>query len=550
MAVSLFSNGAKGFLYDPSALTGAKGDPVTVLADLSGNGNNMAQSVLARAPKLGESGGKKWLAFDGMDDAMSCAAVNLSGATKLTLLMGIRYYGASLGIPLEYGTPSVTSGFGAYFNNGGAALGTGFGSSAGVYSFANAPTGTEGQAAVLAVTFDTTGSILSEIQDLRLNGENVAEINAATTGVPAAALFGNSALYLGARTASQYFAKCDVFGIIGIARKLTSAEMADAEGWLGARMPPVPPAMNKARKHFDLIGSLTRSDLSTHVDGDAFSYVEFTTEAATIEVESYSNMVGLFPALADIGVTLDGEFLRSIRHPANGTLKTTVALPAGEKVVRFVNGSQARASGATGQPWCGTWVKAFTADAPLRTTPSGDCLFVYGDSIATGAWAADTQSDAWIPLVREALGIRVAAKAIGSQTLWDDCNTPALAKDFADRIARIAPTKIWLAIGTNDFGLGRWSAAAFGAAYGNLLDAMRELMPWAEVYAQTPLLRTEVGVQAYRDAIAAACSVRPWVTLVNGTAIMPLERLPDGLHPDTEGHQLYTDYVLNMMGSL
>ena len=38
--------------------------------------------------------------------------------------------------------------------------------------------------------------------------------------------------------------------------------------------------------------------------------------------------------------------------------------------------------------------------------------------------------------------------------------------------------------------------------------------------------------------------------LVDGTAIMPIARLPDGLHPDTQGHRLYADYILNVMGVL
>ena len=540
----LFNNGEKGFCYDMSAIAGLHGASVGLVSDLSGNGHHLTQSVAAKQPKIADFGAKRGLSFDGVDDALVRTGVDLSGSTAFTLLVAIRYYGDVLGIPLEHGLYMSGGGFGVYANNGAQVLGTGIGTSPSSYSFMNLPVGTKGQPAVMAVTFKPGAA---NPQNLRLDGADVSEVNIAASGSVPATAFGNFPLYIGARTASQYFAKCDLFGVIGIARELTAQEMADAEAWLLSR---VPPAMNKARKHFELHGSLTRSDLSTHVEGDAFSYVEFTTEATAVEVESYSNMVGLFPALADIGVTVDGEYLRHIRHTSNGALKTTVALPPGEKVVRFVNGPQARASGAAGQPWCGTWVKAFTADAPLRTAPNDDCLFAYGDSIATGAWALETQSQAWIPIVREALGIRTVSKAIGSQTLNDDCPTLAAARDFADRIARQAPTKIWLAIGTNDFGLGRWSASAFGSAYGNLLDAMRELMPWAEVYAQTPLLRAETGVQAYRDAIATACSSRPWVVLVDGTAIMPIARLPDGLHPDTQGHRLYADYILNVMGVL
>lgn len=540
MALNLFGNNEKGFLYDFAALAGAHGDPVAAVSDLSGNGNNLAQLTAAKQPKIADFGARRGLSFDGLDDALTCASVDLAGATAVTLLVGIRYYGDALGIPLEHGLYMNGGGFGVYANNGAQVLGTGMGTSQYSYSFMNLAESTKGQPAVLAVTLNPGASGAVAQQNLRLNGADVAEVNIAAAGGLSSAVFGNFPLYIGARTGSVYFSKCDLFGVVCIDRELTAQEMADAEAWLLSR---VPPAMNKARRHFDLHGSLLRVDHSTHVEGDAYSYAEFVTEASAIEVESYSTMVGLFPTLADIGVTVNGQFHQRIRHAANGTLKTTIALPAGTKTVRIINGPQARANPAVGSPWYGTWVKAFTADAPLRTAPDSECLFVYGDSIATGAWATDTQAEAWIPLVREALGIKVAAKAIGSQTLYDDCSTLAAARDFADRIARIAPTKIWLAIGTNDYGLGRWSAAAFGTAYGNLLDAMRELMPWAEVYAQTPLLRAETAVQAYSDAIAAACSTRSWVTLVDGTAIMPLVRLPDGLHPDTAGHQMYADYV-------
>lgn len=542
MMQSLFSGGEKGFLYDFSKVTGSSGALVTSVPDLSGNGNDIAQGSASKQPKISDFGSKRGISFDGVDDALVRAGVDLTGTTSFTLLLAIRYYGAALGVPLEFGSSPYTGtgGFGFYFNNGHPALGSGIGTLYSAYSFLNCPVSTEGQPAVVAVTFRPSESTLTGRQDLRLNGVDVAENDAGSVGTPTTSLFTVSGLYLGGRTASSYFARCDLFGVIGIARALTPQEMSASEAWL---MQLLPPTMNKSRRHFDIHSSLTRADRPAYIEADAFSYAEFSTEATAIEVESYTTMASLFPALADIGVVVNGQFLQKISHGADGTQKATVALPVGSKVVRIVNGPQARANGTPGEGWRGTWIKSFAADAPLRTAPSGECLFVYGDSIATGAWAMDTQQNAWIPKVRKALGIRVVSKAIGSQTLNDDCATLAAARDFADQIARTAPTKIWLAIGTNDFGLSRWSAADFGSAYGNLLDAIRELMPLAKIYAQTPLLRAEPGIVAYRTAIAAACANRPSVILVDGTTIMPQERMPDGIHPDTAGHDLYASFV-------
>lgn len=543
---SLFSSGEKGFLYDFSKVVGSPSALVAAVSDLSGNGNHLTQATVLKQPKISDFGSKRGITLDGVDDALLRASVDLTGATSFTLLIAIRYYGTNLGMPLEFGSSPYTGsgGFGVYCNNGSPTLGSGIGTLQTAYSFLNCPQGLEGQLSVMAVTFKPLASTLTGRQDIRLNGVDVAEVNASSVGTPTTSLFTVSGLYLGGRTASSYFAKCDLFGVIGIARELTPQEMAASEAWLMQRLPP---AMNKVRRYFDIHGSLTRADQAAYIDADAFSYAEFSTEATAIEVESYTTMASLFPALADIGMVVDGQFYQRISHSADGTQKATVSLPIGTKVIRVVNGPQARENGTPGEAWRGTWFKSFAADAPLRTTPNGECLFVYGDSIATGAWAMDTQQNAWIPRVRKALGIRVVSKAIGSQTLNDDCATLAAARDFADQIARAAPTKIWLAIGTNDFGLSRWSAADFGAAYGNLLDAIRELMPSVKIYAQTPIWRPEPGIATYRSAIAAACVARSLVVLVDGLLMVPQSQISDSLHPNTLGHESYANSVVTII---
>jgi lysophospholipase L1-like esterase len=113
-----------------------------------------------------------------------------------------------------------------------------------------------------------------------------------------------------------------------------------------------------------------------------------------------------------------------------------------------------------------------------------------------------------------------------------------------------APTVLWLAIGTNDYGLSAWTDTAFGTAYAAVLDAFHAAMPNVPVYCQTPLSRTTETANGhgdtlpqYRAQITTACLARPWTKLVDGTAILAAADLQDGLHPHEAGHAKYAARV-------
>lgn len=151
-------------------------------------------------------------------------------------------------------------------------------------------------------------------------------------------------------------------------------------------------------------------------------------------------------------------------------------------------------------------------------------VVVYGDSIATGGWP---QELGW------------EADARGCRTLHDDSG--ALA-----RLTKYGADTIWIAIGTNDYYLSQWTPAAFGQAYGTLLDGLRGSL----VIAQTPLLRkaepaNRLGatLDDYRAEILSACRGRHWVTCVDGRSLVPLSLLPDGVHPSPQGDAVYAANV-------
>ena len=78
--LSLFQSGEQGAWYDPSDLSTlfqdaagttpvtADGEPVGLMTDKSGNGNDVSQAVAAARPTYKTDGTLHWLEFDGVDD--------------------------------------------------------------------------------------------------------------------------------------------------------------------------------------------------------------------------------------------------------------------------------------------------------------------------------------------------------------------------------------------------------------------------------------------------------------------------------------------------
>jgi lysophospholipase L1-like esterase len=182
----------------------------------------------------------------------------------------------------------------------------------------------------------------------------------------------------------------------------------------------------------------------------------------------------------------------------------------------------------------------------------------YGDSITVGADSAVPTSQGYAVLQRYLYGKRVAIDGYGYNALNDDTNTPALETAAIARLATYNPSIIWLAVGTNDYGLNKWNAVAFGTAYASFLDQLHAAIPSAKIVAQTPIVRVKETANTfgnttgdYRAQITAACSTRPWVTLVNGLSILSTSDLDStGVHPSTAGHAKYAEYVNGILNEV
>lgn len=163
--------------------------------------------------------------------------------------------------------------------------------------------------------------------------------------------------------------------------------------------------------------------------------------------------------------------------------------------------------------------------------PSG--LLVYGDSIVHGFGVPH-------PWPQQ---LRAETDAVVGRPLAND---PTAGRRIGQKKAPI----VWIAIGTNDYGKSKVTPDDFRAAYIALVDAIHSGSPNTAIYAQTPLVRKTEGpnnlgasLGEYRTAILTVCQSRPWITCIDGTKILAISDMPDGLHPGAAAQEKYANFV-------
>lgn len=285
-----------------------------------------------------------------------------------------------------------------------------------------------------------------------------------------------------------------------------------------------------------------------------FAEFVFQTDATELRVTSYNNIYGTYPQFTSFGIYVDGAFHSRVLPGAAGVTHKVIALSAGSKRVALVNGLQSRPN--SGAPSIGTFVTAVSANAPLVYAPelSADRLVIYGDSIAVGGNATAEVQEAWV--------MRVRASRYPDSTIVEGWGYRSLYEDYTEglgglvgKLLSVRPARIWLSIGTNDYGLNKWSAGDFGAVYATLLDDLHAALPDAAIYCQTPLVRSNEAANAsgstlgdYRTQIGTAAAGRAYCTVVDGTQILTTADLDDGVHPTSNGHALYATYANGVLG--
>jgi lysophospholipase L1-like esterase len=103
---------------------------------------------------------------------------------------------------------------------------------------------------------------------------------------------------------------------------------------------------------------------------------------------------------------------------------------------------------------------------------------------------------------------------------------------------------IWIALGTNDYGVNLQAPALVQAQVARVLKMIRSVLPNAIIYVQTPLIRSSEAANGlgftlgnYRTAIAqGVIDSGVSATTISGAGILTTGDLQDGVHPTSTGH--------------
>jgi lysophospholipase L1-like esterase len=180
------------------------------------------------------------------------------------------------------------------------------------------------------------------------------------------------------------------------------------------------------------------------------------------------------------------------------------------------------------------------AIAPAPPRPRWLC---YGDSIAEG-WSSSGPPCAWPHVAAREQALDVVNLGYAGAARGEIASAEELAQLPAELIA--------ISHGTNCWSRTPHSLGAFREGLRAFLEVVRQGHPATPLVALSPLLRADAeekpnrlgatlaGLRAAFEEVVrerrAAGDAR--LVLVPGRALLPLERFPDGVHPDDAGHAL------------
>lgn len=546
------------FDHDCDLIAGNDGDSIS---SATFNSVAFSQAAGAKQPTLKKAAnginGHGVLRFSGAQAWRTTSTLDLSSHDDLTVFVVAKFSGAAASSRILV---ELTSGI---TNNG--ALSVNFDTGDKInyalkqatgYSIVTSLYGTVGRAVAYSALFDMSLSTREAYGNV--NGLNVMTqgLNSNNSG----GNFANDVLYIGARAESSLYITADIARIILYSRALNATEWRQVNTFLRSTY-----ALDDTGEVYQFADNAYPmlafdSNKNPYIRTSAGARVVYTTDATSVDIDTWNDIYTLFPDETSIGVRIDGADYSTVLPGAAGDQTDTLALGAGTKTVEFINGMQSSPGFGPPANVAGTFIKnlTFNSSATLVAQPASPRLLVYGDSISVGAFADSPPLEGVWQLVRNAYGGSLVIEGWGWRSLYDDCATAIKRAEFVAHIAAMLPASIWLAIGTNDYGLNKWSAASFGAAYAALLDDLHTSLPNAVIYCQSPLDRgTETAngsgstLGDYRTQISTAAAARSgYCTFVDGTgaAYPGTAEMVDGIHPSTAGHAMYAAAVISELG--
>lgn len=267
----------------------------------------------------------------------------------------------------------------------------------------------------------------------------------------------------------------------------------------------------------------------------------------SLDIGYYSDNFASYPSDAHIAVLVNGVYNQKIDATANATnLIKTISLPVGSKTVEFVNSATTKPSTTI----LSTYITSIGYSGNLSIVQpvsySRKIAFI-GDSITVGANATIASLHGYVGIIRtENQDKNIITEGYGYASLKDYDTTDLIARLQANGV-----NEVYIALGTNDYGLNKWAAIAdFQTTYSNFLIALNTTLPTCRIIAQTPLSRTietangnGITMAQFRTAISNACNGKAYVQLVDGTTLLTTADLADGVHPTTAGHAILANNI-------
>lgn len=233
--LALFAAGEKGVILLPENSDVSVGSGVGTVTDTSGNSKNATQGTGASKPILRQNAttGALYWEFDGSNDWLQTAAIDLSNTDKVTVFAGARKLSdAAVAVLAEFSADTNANAGSFYFT---APEVTG---ASGDFRFksrgsTNPSSVTSGAfLAPVSAVLTGIGDIVGDSAILRLNGSQVSN----GTGNQGTGNFGNYPVYIGRRGGLTLPFNGHIYGLIVIGRTCTAAEIAAVEAFFNHRI--------------------------------------------------------------------------------------------------------------------------------------------------------------------------------------------------------------------------------------------------------------------------------------------------------------------------
>ena len=486
--------------------------------------------------------------FDGVNDyGYSAASIDLSSHNKLYIEMLVNYTAKAESILAEFHTNSLSVEDGFLLTiedeNPYSAYSVTLIKNDNGICYKRYPRPSAGEWHHIVGMFDKSATGSEEVH-FYVDGVEISE-STNPLSVDGTNNFGDRVLYIASRAGASFFTNAYIQHL-AIYSSLSSADIEEHVESAGIFPVYKVKTEDVWFNGWDNVDDMVQSSYSKFI---------FDTYATSVTISGYNNIFPIYPDYAHLGLWINGVEQTALSFSAGGQEGFVLNLGgAGSSKRVEISTCLSRWCTATIHHTLICGITSITGGTVSVVTPNNSVeMVIYGDSIHSGAFATGAEYDSLVPLLRETYGFDVACEGISCRELYDDANTEALRTNFVTRISGYAPTKIWMAIGTNDYGIESWGASDFGTGYSVTLDDLHAALPNATIYCQTPLLRDDETANSfgdtlgdYRAQIVTACSTRSsWAILVDGTEILTTGDLADGVHPTTAGHAKYALYINN-----